>query len=147
VTFPSDILSVELIARIGPAGPSRSVRWHSSAACCRSLVRPIGSTVPGGATPAWPRDGKELFFLLGRQLHAVAVAPGPPLKVGVPRPVFNLPENTMFAAPPWRGYNVSADGKHFLTTRTRPRPPEPPLTEIQLTFNWREELRSKVPVK
>jgi len=41
--------------------------------------------------------------------------------------------------------DVSADGQRFL--RVQPMHPDPPTREIQVTLNWLEELKQRVPTR
>jgi serine/threonine-protein kinase len=104
-------------------------------------------SIAGGTAPLWSRNDKELFFLVGRKLFSVDITTTPSFKAGLPKLVFDLPANSIFASPPSRGYDISLDGKRFLATRTRPGPPEPPATAIQITLNWFDELRAKAPAR
>ena len=42
----------------------------------------------GGGEPRWSRDGRELYFVGGGKLMAVAVPPGPTFSPGAPRALF-----------------------------------------------------------
>ena len=44
----------------------------------------------GGSTPAWSRDGRELFFQGSGKLMAVAVETRPKFRAGLPKPLFKL---------------------------------------------------------
>jgi serine/threonine-protein kinase len=101
----------------------------------------------GGVAPVWSRDGKELFYLLGRQVFSVDVTTTASFKASIPRLVVNLPDDLVIASPPSRAYDVSLDGKSFLIVRTRPGSAEPLVTTIQVTLNWLDELRAKAPAK
>jgi Tol biopolymer transport system component len=62
----------------------------------------------GGESPKWRADGREVFFAgPGRKLMAVDVQPGENLKLGAPRPLFDLPGGT-------QGWDVTPDGQRFL---------------------------------
>ena len=68
-------------------------------------------------------------------------------RIGTPRPLFEVGDELNFSSWPVRGYDVAADGLRFYVTQDRPSPPQPPVTHINLIFNWLEELKAKVPVR
>jgi len=139
-------------------------------------VRPYpgsGATVSvsaeGGRSPAWNRNGRELFFVslfdpagAGTQrMMAVDVAPGspPPFgsahgglsavegpRIGRPRTLFESDwRDLTFDCFPARCYDVAPDGQRFYATQ-RAAPPLPPVvTHISLIQNWFEDLKAKVP--
>ena len=64
-------------------------------------------SISGGASPAWRRDGKELFYLsTDQKVIAVPITLGAGVEIGTPQ--------ELFASPGVTGYDVSADGKRFL---------------------------------
>jgi serine/threonine protein kinase/Tol biopolymer transport system component len=66
----------------------------------------------GGAEPYWRSDGKELFFVAGKQLMAVDVNTGGPIfDFGVPKPLFEVRLETESRR---SRYQVAADGQKFL---------------------------------
>jgi eukaryotic-like serine/threonine-protein kinase len=100
----------------------------------------------GGWEPLWSHDGKTLFYRDFRadKLMAVPVEPGPALKVGRSRVVFErqwLLEGTLFG----RNYDISPDDKRFLMVEAVP-PPAPP-TKYVVVLNWAEEMKRLVPGK
>jgi Tol biopolymer transport system component len=68
----------------------------------------------GGVEPHWRKDGKEIFYLSpDRNLMAVDVTLGPPLKIERPHALFRasvLPVSKIFR----NQFAVSADGQRFL---------------------------------
>ena len=76
-------------------------------------------TTAGGTEPRWHRDGSELYFRRGSELHAVTLTPaGKTLEVAAINRLFD-------AGAVVRSYDVSPDGRRFLlnlpassTTRT-----------------------------
>jgi Tol biopolymer transport system component len=83
---------------------------------------------PAGVEPRWRGDSRELYFLAADgHLTAMAVEPGPPLRLGPPRPLFELPR-------PWVEFDATPAGDRFLVQlRSRDAPP-PTLTVI---VDWR----------
>ena len=66
----------------------------------------------GASSPAWRRDGRELFFLDGpvrdhnSKLEVVDVRPGANIEVGTPHELFSTYR--------LRGFDVMPDGQQFV---------------------------------
>jgi len=85
----------------------------------------------GGLMPKWRHDGTELFYVApDRRLMAVPVRKAANLEVGVPAALF---ETRIRMAPPFRNYDVSADGQRFLVVTMAAQERERPVT---LVVNW-----------
>ena len=84
----------------------------------------------GGREPVWSRDGKELFFRMGRGMFVADVNPVQPTAVGRPRLLFSsdhMPgSNTA-------NYDVSPDGKRFVMVKG---PPQRSENEVVVVTNW-----------
>ncbi|MBL8205847.1 MAG: serine/threonine-protein kinase [Blastocatellia bacterium] len=84
----------------------------------------------GGNNPAWRADGKELFYLAGRQLMAASVSgSGTEFQSSAPQPLFEIEG---------ANYAVSRDGQRFLTSVVTERAPTPP---INVALNWTAEVK------
>jgi serine/threonine protein kinase/Tol biopolymer transport system component len=72
-------------------------------------------SVGGGATPAWSRDGRTLYFVAGDGLMAVDVDTHEVFRGGVPRALFTGPYvlHTVIQ----RNYDVGPDGRFVLVKR------------------------------
>jgi Tol biopolymer transport system component len=81
----------------------------------------------GGTLPVWSRDGKEIFYLEGRRMMAVAVQAGADFSAGRPVLLFDRPELTMG----YPAFDVMGDG--FLMVE---RDPLSMLTEFRVVQNW-----------
>ena len=90
----------------------------------------------GGASPRWPRDAKELFYVEDRQLMTVPVTTHPTFSSGTPGVLFT--KRTLAAFNPQ--YDVTADGKRFIVTERLVD--EKPLA-IHVVHNWFEEFRDR----
>jgi serine/threonine-protein kinase len=111
-------------------------------------------SVDGGIGPAWSHDGRELFYQIVTQppsqptgvlrMMVVPVSTNPTFSAGVPRLLFQRP--TPLTSLGTRYYDVTADGKRFLTVQDKERPPLK-VTEMILVQNWFEELKRRVPAK
>jgi serine/threonine-protein kinase len=81
----------------------------------------------GGTLPVWSRDAKEIFYLEGRRMMAVAVQAGADFSAGRPVLLFDRPELTMGHP----AFDVMGDG--FLMVE---RDPLSMLTEFRVVQNW-----------
>ncbi len=76
-----------------------------------SFPRPgarVRVTTAGGTEPRWNRDGSELYFRRGSEIHSVTLRPnGATLDVGAMQRLFD-------AGAAVRSYDVSPDGRRFL---------------------------------
>jgi dipeptidyl aminopeptidase/acylaminoacyl peptidase len=80
----------------------------------------------GGAMPKWSRGGREILYTaFDDTVMAVAIESGP--SVGVPQPLFPLPEG---ASPVW---DVSRDGERFLVNVPVLKSSSVPLSMV---MNW-----------
>jgi Tol biopolymer transport system component len=98
-----------------------------------------------GVNPAWSRNGGELFYLVskpgGAALMAVDVSTTGDFKAGVPHQLF---EGSYAASMPVRSYDVTRDGTFIMTRQTRP--PDQPVTSLNVILGWASQLKTKVPV-
>jgi hypothetical protein len=87
----------------------------------------------GGAEPRWNRNGKELLYLVGRNLMSVEVTTGAAFHAGIPRKLFEVPvfpAAAVLGEPDW---DLSPDGSRFLIiTAPKERDTEP----ITVVLNW-----------
>jgi serine/threonine-protein kinase len=102
----------------------------------------------GGNSPAWAKNGRELFYQRGNnalQTMAVDVETAKTFQSGPPHLLF---EGSYATNGPMRGYDVAPDGEHFvLMGRSAKDVPEPPVKQMHIVLNWTEELKRRVPVK
>ncbi len=103
----------------------------------------------GGTGPAWSRNGRELFYLrrpsgasTSSTMMAVDVSTTGDFKAGAPRLLFEGPYG---GTTPLRSYDVTADGQ-FIMSRQQ-RPPDQPVTRLNVVLGWAETLSARVPVK
>jgi hypothetical protein len=87
---------------------------------------PVRVSPAGGREPAWAPDGRELYYIEGPRLMAVAVETRTGFRAGAPRTLFEgLVRDSQ---PP--SYAVAPDGR-FLIKRVEGAPPPPPITVVQ----------------
>ena len=94
----------------------------------------------GGREPVWSRNGREIFYLEGDKLMAVAVADEQRLRVAPPELLFERAYAGRGGQQP-PSYDVAADGR-FVTIRRE----QSGGTSIFVVQNWFEELKERVPV-
>ncbi len=93
----------------------------------------------GGTQPRWSADGKEIFYVEDDTLVAVAVTTRPGFALG--------PAKRLFASAGFRSlrtyapqYDVSADGRRFVTIEPAGEIPAPVIRVVQ---NWYAEFRDR----
>ena len=140
---PSPIVNTRFIEGIGGASLSPDGQWlaYTSNATGRVEVwiRPFPGpgnahriSPNGGADPVWSKDGRELFYVSGRQMMAVRIAPGPVLDFSTAVALFESPyPHRQFVA---SVYDVAADGR-FLMMKPVNRTTAPP--GFHVLVNWR----------
>jgi serine/threonine protein kinase/dipeptidyl aminopeptidase/acylaminoacyl peptidase len=107
-------------------------------------VRRIRVSSDGGSQPRWSRDGKELFYVQGGKLMAVAVSrQGEDVAFGESRPLFSLP---LFGLvdPGFdivTRYDVAPDGRFLALLRSL----DEETTHLVLVQNWQETLKRQGP--
>jgi serine/threonine protein kinase len=92
----------------------------------------------GGILPRWSRDGKELFYVTGDAVVAVAVRPDG--SFGAPRRLFDR-SNFLFNYR-YSSYSVSPDGKRFLMIQ---RDPGSVPHQLNVILNWSDESDRPTP--
>ena len=102
----------------------------------------------GGTSPAWARDGRELFYQApgaDRQvaMMSTAVTTTPEFATGTPQKLF---QGLFVTSGLSRSYNVSPDGRRFIMVQPREQAPLP-VSQIVVVQNWIEELRRLAPAK
>jgi serine/threonine-protein kinase len=113
------------------------------------LVRPAAGrggqwqvSTDGGLLPRWSRDGRQLFYRVGRRLHVVDVEAGngtSAFRASNPRLVFD----DLYRARLTGGYDVSLAGDGVLVTSSLQD--DAPLDEITVLVNWLDEVERRVP--
>jgi serine/threonine-protein kinase len=95
----------------------------------------------GGVEPVWARNGRELYYLDGTQLMAVAVTAGDRFEFSPPTVLF---DNSYLLSSQPPSYDVAPDGRFLMLKPiggiTEVAPPQ-----IIVIHNWFEELKRLVP--
>ena len=108
-------------ASSGPGGGSHWVAYSSDESGRSEIyvqrypggANRIAVSNGGGILPRWSRDGKELFYITGDAVVAVAVRPDG--SFGAPRRLFD--RSNFLLNFRYQSYSVSPDGKRFLMIR------------------------------
>jgi hypothetical protein len=102
---------------------------------------PVRVSPNGGVEPIWARNGRELYYLEGRKMMAVAVDARTTFDF---KPATLLFETTaaMTNQPP--SYDVAADGRFLMI---KPALPGAEVAPMVIITNWFEELTRRVPVQ
>jgi hypothetical protein len=91
--------------------------------------------VTGNASLAtWRPDGRELFYLRGREIAAVPVSGDASFSFGTPRILFGVSVTTVSG-----DYSVSEDGQRILTNELPPA--DPSKIGASLVQNWPRALK------
>jgi len=101
----------------------------------------------GGSGPAWNPNGGELFYVepgSDSRIMTVDFSAGTATKAEV---LFSIPpEGLLLGTGLLTPYAVAPDGKSFYAVRNVPRP-QTRVTDVNVIFNWFEELKSKAPAR
>ncbi|MBK5294888.1 MAG: serine/threonine-protein kinase [Acidobacteriia bacterium] len=92
-------------------------------------------THDGGTDPRWRKDGKDLFYVSGNRLTAVAMTLSPEPATGAVTPLFSDPE---LPSPRYHHYDVSPDGQRFVLPQRATGGEQPP-SAIRIVQNWFSE--------
>ena len=107
-------------------------------------------SIQGGSSPAWSRDGREVFYRQDRKFFAVKIdINGNGLTAGPPTELFQDVESRYAGGVPIRSYDVAPDGRFLLLkegedVRTAATEQHFP-TRIRIIQNWFEELKRLAP--
>lgn len=85
----------------------------------------------GGTTSRWRRDGKEIFYIGGGKVMAVAVKGSATFEVGTPQPLFDSGNLSPI-------YAVTGDGQRFLFSTPVE---EAQSAQITVVLNWTAEVK------
>ena len=89
----------------------------------------------GGVEPVWARNGKELYYLEGRNMMSVAVEAGAAFNF---KPAARLFESTYTRDQQPPSYDVAADGRFVMI-----KPDSSGKIPITVILNWQERLNAR----
>jgi len=121
----------------GPEGGPRRIAYASDESGRSEIyvqLYPSGAnriavSTGGGVLPRWSRDGKELFYVTGDAVVAVAMQPDG--SFAAPRRLFD--RSNFLVNPRFTSYSVSPDGKRFLMIQ---RGPGSVPRQLNVILNW-----------
>jgi serine/threonine-protein kinase len=90
-------------------------------------------SVGGGLAPAWRADGREIYFVSGGRLMALAFAGGPVPRLGEPVPLFEIGAGEGPVGPT---YEVSKDGGRFLLLGRAASDPVADRPQVWVIQHW-----------
>ena len=98
----------------------------------------------GGVSPAWSRDGRQLFYipLATRSMMVVNVVPGDPFVADRPRTLF---ERWRGPFVPVRGYDVFQDGSFVTSIAEDVEATSELPTEVRVILNFFDAIRARLP--
>jgi Tol biopolymer transport system component len=101
----------------------------------------------GGTCPVRSPHGKRIYFEKSRHMMVVDLETEPEPEAGEPRALWNFTENKYSAGDDYTrpNWDISPDGGYFIVTREA-ADREPP-TNVNVTTNFFEVLREKVPTE
>jgi WD40 repeat protein len=103
---------------------------------------PVRVSSSGGYEPLWSADGRELFYLQGDAVMAVAVETESEFSFASPKPLFSGPYvQTLLSTS--RSYDVARDGR-FLMIMPGDENPAAARASIVVVQNFGEELKQRV---
>ncbi len=140
--------AIESQAALSPDG--RFVAYISDAAGASEVyVQPFPPTgakwqvANSGTMPLWAPDGRELFFLKGRNLMSIPVLPGGSFSVGAPRKVIEMPPSLLLATDTTTNFDIAPDGRFLVVRQTSQ---ENMTGHLVVALNWFETLRKMAPI-
>jgi len=105
------------------------------------LGAPIRISPHGGTEPVWSRDGRELFYLNGDSMMAVAIQREPELRFEAPEELFNEPYFHNFRP----SYDVAPDGRFIMVQRDTAGEHPEMANSMVVILNWFNELEERAP--
>jgi Tol biopolymer transport system component len=100
----------------------------------------------GGYEPHWSADGRELYYLRGDSVMAVAVQGAGELSFSAPEKLFSGPY-VMQLGPGFMSYDVARDGRFLMIELPGGQAANAGSEGIVVVQNWAQELERRVPHK
>ena len=99
----------------------------------------------GGTEPAWPGNGRELFYRSSNKMMAVPITTQAGFSAGKPTVLFEGTYAVSGFPATGVAYDVTPDGQRFLMVKELTQGSEG-RQQINVVLNWLEELKRRVPV-
>jgi Tol biopolymer transport system component len=98
----------------------------------------------GGSAPVWAHNGRELFYISGKNMYVVPLHPGPPFSAEPPRVLFEIPDRVRPASLVRGTFAISPDDQRFLMVRDNSWGHMAGTPTMVVVTNFFEELRTKL---
>jgi len=98
----------------------------------------------GGSAPLWSHDGRELFYVSGRNLYVVQLHPGPSFSAEPPRVLFAVPDRVRAGSLASGTFAITPDGQRFLMVQDRSWQDMAGTPTMVVVENFFDELRAKL---
>jgi Tol biopolymer transport system component len=98
----------------------------------------------GGSAPLWAHNGRELFYVNGKNMYVVQVNPGPPFSAEPPRVLFTIPGLVRVGSLARGTFAITPDDQRFLMVRDRNWGDMAGTPTMVVVQNFFEELRAKL---
>ena len=98
----------------------------------------------GGSAPLWSHNGRELFYVKGKNMYVVRLDPGPPFSAGPSRVLFPIPDRVRVG---WLGrgtFAITPDDQRFLMVRDNSWEAMAGTPTMVVVEHFFEELRAKL---
>ena len=97
----------------------------------------------GGSMPIWSLDGRELYYIQGRAMMAVAVTTTGTFSVGAPYKLFDMPPEILPSTDTSTNFDLARDGRFLVVRRTSH---ENLGAHLVVALDWFETLRKLAPL-
>ncbi|MEO5817757.1 MAG: hypothetical protein ABIT20_20985, partial [Gemmatimonadaceae bacterium] len=98
----------------------------------------------GGSAPLWAHNGRELFYVSGKNMYVVQLHPGPPFSAEPPRVLFAIPDRVRPASLLRGTFAITPDDQRFLMVRDKSWEDMAGTPTMVVVENFFEELRAKL---
>jgi hypothetical protein len=96
----------------------------------------------GGSAPLWAHNGRELFYVRGKNMYVVRVHPGPTFSAEPPRILFEIPDRVRAGSPVRGTFAITPDDQRFLMVRDNSWEEMAGAPTMVVVENFFEELRA-----
>ena len=97
-----------------------------------------------GTMPLWAPDGRELFYLKGRNLMVVPVLSSSTFSIGAPRKLIEMPASVLLATDTTTNFDIAPDGRFLVVRQTSQ---ENMTGHLVVALDWFETLRKLAPLQ
>ncbi|MEO8453098.1 MAG: protein kinase, partial [Gemmatimonadota bacterium] len=98
----------------------------------------------GGSAPLWAHNGRELFYVSGKNMYVVQLHPGPPFSAEPPRVLFAIPDRVRVGSLTSGTFAITPDDQRFLMVRDNSWEVMAGTPTMVVVENFFQELRAKL---